>query len=155
MQGYTFRRAASADASLVRGITRAAYAKWVPVIGREPKPMTANYDDAIASHIIDILEMAGQPVALIEVIPQPSHLLIENIAVLPEHHNAGLGGVILERSHTIARSLGLTELRLYTNAKFASNIDFYARRGFEIFQHETHPTLGEAVHMKRKVKSLP
>ena len=154
MPHYTFRRAAACDANLVRDITRAAYAKWVPVIGREPKPMTADYDKAVAEHIIDLLEEGGQPIALIEVIsqpaPPPGHLLIENIAVLPEHHNAGLGGILLERSHDIARSLGLNELRLYTNGKFTSNIDFYARRGFEIFLREMHPALGEAVHMKRR-----
>jgi hypothetical protein len=32
--------------SMVRDITRAAYTKWVAVIGREPKPMTANYEQA-------------------------------------------------------------------------------------------------------------
>ena len=70
MQAYIFRRATLADAVLVRDITRAAYAKWVPVIGREPKPMIADYDKAVTNHIIDLLEDAGQPIALIEVIPQ-------------------------------------------------------------------------------------
>ena len=152
MHAYTLRRATSADAGTVRDITRAAYAKWVPVIGREPKPMTADYDKAVADHIIDLLEEAGQPIALIEMIPAPDHLLIENIAVLPERHNAGLGGILLDRADTIARSLGLTELRLYTNGKFTANIDFYARRGFEVFLREVHPSLGEAVHMKRPVR---
>ena len=152
MHAYAFRRATSADAGTVRDITRAAYAKWVPVIGREPKPMTADYDKAVADHIIDLLEEAGQPIALIEVIPAPDHLLIENIAVLPERHNAGLGGILLDRADTIAQSLGLNELRLYTNGKFTSNIDFYARRGFEVFLREVHPSLGEAVHMKRPVR---
>jgi N-acetylglutamate synthase-like GNAT family acetyltransferase len=149
MHEYTFRRATAADASLVRDITRAAYAKWVPVIGREPKPMTADYDKAVANHVIDLLEESGRPIALIEMIPAPDHLLIENIAVLPEHHNTGLGGILLERSNTIAQSLNLTELRLYTNGKFTSNIDFYALRGFEIFQRDVLPALGEVVHMKK------
>lgn len=157
MPEYKFRRATQTDAGLVRDITRAAYAKWVPVIGREPKPMTADYDKAVTNHIIDFLEEDGQPIALIEVIPEPApppgHLLIENIAVLPEHHNAGLGGILLERSHDIAHTLGLNELRLYTNGKFVSNVDFYARRGFEIFLREMHPALGEAVHMKMRVKA--
>jgi hypothetical protein len=30
----------------VRDITRAAYTKWVAAIGREPQPMTANYEQA-------------------------------------------------------------------------------------------------------------
>jgi hypothetical protein len=36
----------------------AAYTKWVAAIGREPKPMTANYEQAVIDHVIDLL--AGQ-----------------------------------------------------------------------------------------------
>jgi hypothetical protein len=64
MKKQSFRRATSADATAVREITRAAYAKWIPVIGREPKPMTANYEQAVAEHVIDLLEEGGRPIAL-------------------------------------------------------------------------------------------
>ena len=39
------RQAVATDAAAIRELTRAAYAKWVPLIGREPKPMTANYEE--------------------------------------------------------------------------------------------------------------
>jgi len=35
-EGVRLRRAIPADAAAIRELTRAAYAKWVPVIGREP-----------------------------------------------------------------------------------------------------------------------
>ena len=152
MQKRTFRRARPADASTLRELTRAAYAKWVAVIGREPKPMTADYPRAVAENIIELLEEDGRSIALIEVIPRPSHLLIENVAVLPDRHGEGIGGVLLEHAEMIARSLGLNELRLYTNARFAANISFYARRGFEEFLREPHPGGGEVVHMKKSVE---
>ena len=44
------RRAAPPDAEAVRSLTRKAYAKWIPVIGREPKPMTADYEVAVRDH---------------------------------------------------------------------------------------------------------
>ena len=135
----------------MREITRAAYAKWVAAIGREPKPMTANYEQAVTEHVIELLEEDGQPIALIEVIPGPSHLLIENIAVMPDRHGSGIGSLLLERGETIARSLGVNELRLYTNAKFAANLSFYAHRGFEEFLREPHPAGGEVVHMKKTI----
>ena len=47
------RRATATD---VRTLARSAYAKWAPQIGREPKPMTADYDRAVAEHIIDLRE---------------------------------------------------------------------------------------------------
>jgi GNAT superfamily N-acetyltransferase len=152
IQKQSFRRATSADAGTVRDITRAAYTKWVAVIGREPKPMTANYEQVVIDHIIDLLEEDGRPIALIEVIPEPSHLLIENIAVLPDWHGKGIGGLLLEHAETIARSLRLPELRLYTNAMFATNIAFYAHRGFTEFLREQHAGLGGVVHMKKAIR---
>src|SRR5882757_2813890 len=106
MKKQSFRRATSADATAVCEITRAAYAKWIPVIGREPKPMTVNYEQVVTEHVIDLLEEGGRPIALIEMIPQPSHLLIENVAVLPDRHGEGIGGLLLERADAVARHLG-------------------------------------------------
>ncbi len=48
------RRAVDDDAPAIREPTRVAYAKWVPVIGREPKPMTADYKVAVRRHRIDL-----------------------------------------------------------------------------------------------------
>src|SRR5260370_41796922 len=105
MRKHSFRRATPADVGAVREITRAAYAKWIPAIGREPKPMTANYELAVADHVIDLFEESGRPIALIEVIPRPSHLLIENVAVLPDRHGKGVGGCLLKGAGCIARAL--------------------------------------------------
>ena len=124
-------RATIADAANVRALTRSAYAKWVPVIRREPTPMTADYNRAVADHIIDLWEEGRQLLALIEVIPASDHLLIENIAVRPDQQGKGLGGMLLLHAEGLARSLGFDEIQLYTNAAFASNLSFYSRRGYE------------------------
>src|SRR5262252_3472638 len=58
------RRALPADAGAVRDLTRQAYAKWVPLIGREPKPMTADYELAVRRHRFDLLSSNGQLAAL-------------------------------------------------------------------------------------------
>lgn len=84
MQSAQVRRAGTTDVLAIRELSRAAYAKWVPLIGREPWPMTADYGRAVAEHVIDLLEVNGELVALIELIPQSDHLLIENVAVQPE-----------------------------------------------------------------------
>jgi GNAT superfamily N-acetyltransferase len=152
MQKQSFRRATSADASTVREITRAAYTKWVAVIGREPRPMTANYEQAVIDHVIDLLEEDGRPIALIEFIPEPSHLLIENVAVLPDWQGSGIGTVLLGHAETVARSLQLNEMRLYSNALFLTNISFYAHRGFSEFLREQHAKFGGVVHMKKPVE---
>ena len=146
------RRATPADATAIRDLTRSAYAKWILLIGREPKPMTANYDRAVVDHIIDLYEENDRPIALIEVIPQASCLLIENIAVLPNQQSKGLGDLLLNHAENIARSLRLAELQLYTNAAFISNIEFYTRRGFQEFHREPFPAGGVTVHMKKMIE---
>jgi N-acetylglutamate synthase-like GNAT family acetyltransferase len=134
----------------VRELTRAAYAEWAALVGREPKPMTADYDHAVREHIIDLYEESGELIALIEMIQQPDCLLVENISVRPDRHRQGPGDALLNHAENFARSAGLTELRLYTNAAFASNIAFYGRRGFDAFLREPIPDGGELVNMRKR-----
>src|SRR4051812_8818836 len=72
------------DATAIRDLVRAAYAKWVPLIGREPMPMRADYDVALAEHDFDLLVDGDTLVGVLETMHQPDHLWIENIAVHPD-----------------------------------------------------------------------
>jgi GNAT superfamily N-acetyltransferase len=99
------RQGVAADAPAIRGLTRAAYAKWVPVIGREPKPMTADYAEAVRKHRFDLLYVAGKLAALIEMIPEADHLLIENVAVSPPFQGCGLGRKLMAHAEKVAASL--------------------------------------------------
>lgn len=147
------RRAAAADAAAVRTLTRAAYEKWIPLIGREPLPMTADYDRAIAEHIIDLWEEDGELLALIEIIPAADHLLIENIAVRPDQQGKGIGDQLLRHAETLARSTGIAEIRLYTNAAFAANLAFYARRGYREHRRGTVVPGSVTVFMRKTIGS--
>ena len=145
------RRASPADAKMVRDLSRAAYAKWVALIGREPLPMTADYDHAVATHLIDLLEKGGEVLALVEMIPKADCLLVENIAVRPDQEGRGLGGRLLHHAEQMARSLGLGEVQLYTNAAFESNIAFYAKRGYDVWKRENIAPGATAVFMRKRI----
>ncbi len=142
------RRAAAADAAAVRALTRQAYAKWVPLIGREPKPMQAYYDRAVHEHRIDLPLLDGVLAGLIETIEQPDHLLIENVAVAPAFQGRGLGRRLMAHAERLAAEQGHAELRLYTNARFAENVALYRRLGYRIDREDEGP-LGVAVHMSK------
>lgn len=131
------RPATKADVSAIQALVRAAYAKWVPVIGREPKPMTADYAEAVRLHRFDLLEQDGVLVALVETIPRADHLWVENLAVSPAHHGQGLGRRMLRRAEDAARSLGYGTIKLATNQAFAANLDFYRRADFVIEREES------------------
>jgi hypothetical protein len=62
------QRATPADAPAVRQLVREAYTKWVPVLGREPMPMRADYDLAVREHEVDLAYVGGELAGLIEVI---------------------------------------------------------------------------------------
>ena len=150
----TVRRATIADAVTVREVTRAAYAKWVPILGREPRPMTADYDAALREHLIDLLHVGGDAVALIEMAPKPDHLLIVNVAVLPAHQGRGHGRALMAHAEVVARSLNLREVRLYTNALFAENLRLYNQLGYRVDREEQHPQFGVAVHMSKRLDAI-
>jgi GNAT superfamily N-acetyltransferase len=147
----SLRRAVAADAAAVCALTLAAYAKWVPVIGREPLPMGADYDRAVVEHVIDLLEQDGSLCALIEMAPADGHLLIVNIAVRPDQQGKGIGARLLDHAERFARSLGLDEIQLYTNVLMASNLDFYGRRGYREFRRGTTAPGLLAVFMRKKL----
>jgi ribosomal protein S18 acetylase RimI-like enzyme len=148
----TLRPAVATDASAIRDLTREAYAKWVPVIGREPKPMTADYAQAVLQHRIDLLHVDGQFAALIETIPETDHLLIENVAVSPLFQGRGLGRKLMAHAEHVAASLAHREIRLYTNKLFAANLRLYARLGYRV-DREDEFAGGFVVHMSKPVRS--
>lgn len=145
------RRAGTTDAEAVRALTRQAYAKWIESIGREPRPMTADYRKAVRAHWIDLHEENGILVALIEVIPRPDHLLVENIAVRGSHQGLGIGGALLDHAARLAAAHGLGELRLYTNAAFLANLRFYRSRGFAETARTPLAGGGTMVHFAKPV----
>jgi GNAT superfamily N-acetyltransferase len=143
------RRAGPADAAAIRALTRAAYAKWVALSGREPKPMTADYDAAVRTHRFDLAYDAGELVALIETVDEGDVLLIENVAVAPDRQGAGLGTRMLAVAEQIARDLGRATLRLYTNALWAENITLYRGLGYAVDREEQVSPGLVRVHMSK------
>ncbi|MER8846255.1 GNAT family N-acetyltransferase [Mesorhizobium australicum] len=145
-----FRPAATADAATIRNIVRAAYAKWVPVIGREPLPMRADYDKAVAEHPFELAVEDGRIVGMIETTLADDHLWIENVCVAPEAQGRGIGQLLLERAETKAREAGRPELRLLTNGAFEANVSLYKRHGYTIDREEPFMN-GVTVYMSKRL----
>jgi GNAT superfamily N-acetyltransferase len=143
--------ATAEDAGAIRSLTREAYAKWVPIIGREPKPMTANYEAAVRNHRIDLLRLDGRLAALVEMIPETDHILIENIAVSPAFQGRGLGRTLMAHAEQVAASLGYGLIKLYTNKMFAENVVLYQRLGYGIDREEVGP-YGTTVYMSKTLR---
>jgi len=148
------RLAAPEDAARIRELTRAAYAEWVALIGREPLPMQADYDRAVRQHAIDLLTVGGALVGLIETKLQPDNLWIENVAVAPERRGRGYGRLLLAHAETRAVDAGRAEIRFRTNAAFAANLALYARLGYAVAGTEPFRG-GTVVQMMKRVALSP
>jgi ribosomal protein S18 acetylase RimI-like enzyme len=146
----TIRRATPGDAGAISTLTHRAYAKWLPILGRKPKPMTADYDQAVREHLIDLLFVGNSLAALVETIPAADHLLIENLAVAPDFQGRGYGRRLAMHAEELARSLGHGEIRLYTNKLFAANVALYRRLGYGIDREEPFKG-GFLMHMSKRV----
>src|SRR5262249_9181775 len=114
-------------AAAIRDLTWQAYAKWGPIIGREPVPMTTDYADAVQNHRIDLVHVDGALAALLETVQKSDHLLVESVAVRPAFQGRGLGRKLMAHAERIGASLGYGEIRLYTNRLFVENVQLYLR----------------------------
>jgi ribosomal protein S18 acetylase RimI-like enzyme len=111
-------------------VAREAYRSYVPRIGREPAPMTADYARAVRDGLTWVAEADGEIVGLLVLVVYPDHLLLENVAVLPSAQGRGVGALLLVLAEDEARARGLDEIRLYTNEAMTENLAYYPRRGY-------------------------
>ncbi len=150
-EGLRLRRAGDADAQAAKALTDAAYTPWIALIGREPGPMLTDFSRAVRAHVIDLLYRDDKLVGMIETIPSDGFLYIENVAILPEQHGQGLGRFLMAHAQAFALSLGLPELRLHTNARFARNLKLYAALGFVETERVQAMRVGTIVRMAKQL----
>jgi len=124
------RPARPTDAVRLAAIARAAYAKYVSRVGREPAPMTADYAAAIAAGHALVIERDNVIAGYLIGCPDRDSYFIENIAVDPTRQGNGFGGALLRHAIAEAGRLGLSALWLFTNATMTENLAIYAHFGF-------------------------
>lgn len=143
------RRATADQVDAVRDLTLKAYAKWVSVTARKPKPMTADYDAALRNHRFDCLYCDDNMVGLIETVAKGDELMVVNVAVDPDHQGQGYGVRLMRHAETLAREAGLVATRLYTNKLMRENIALYEWLGYRFERETMHDEGALAVHMVR------
>lgn len=125
------RSAQPKDLTAVEAIVAAAYGIYIDRIGKPPGPMLDDYRELTAAGAMSLIEEPHGGVAgIIVLLLKPDHLLLDNIAVRPEHQGQGIGRRLIAFAESEARRLGRTELRLYTHEKMIENIALYRRLGF-------------------------
>lgn len=126
------RLATAADVPAVKAVTDAAYHPYIERIGVVPVPMEADHAADVAAGRVFV---TGDPVVgVLVLVPHEDHLFLDSIAVHPEAAGQGVGRRLLAFVDERARSLGLPEVRLYTNALMWENQKIYPRYGYEMVE---------------------
>lgn len=124
------RPATPEDEPAIRACARAAYARYVADIGREPAPMRADYAAHITRGEAHVAEDGGGFLGYVVFFPEDGAMMLDSVAVMPGAEGQGIGRRLIALCEEAALAGGLPAVRLYTNAKMTGNLTLYPRLGF-------------------------
>lgn len=143
------RQATEADLPIIQGLIAAAYDKYLSRMDRPPAPVLRDYRPAVENGAI---WLAGSPVVgLISLTQADDLILIENVAVHPDHQGSGLGRRLMEFAEQFARERQIWRLALYTNEVMTENQAIYGHLGYEVTSRRTE----NGYHRIYMEKTLP
>nr|WP_249729698.1 GNAT family N-acetyltransferase [Chelatococcus sp. YT9] len=143
--------ATAADHAAVLALQHRAFAGNRLLLGAEPLPLLADYDEIFAdSGAWEIwLAVAAEGLAgVLILMPRQDDLYIWSIATDPAFRGRGVGRDLLAHALARAKALELPALRLCTGRVLSENVAWYARAGFVIEREEVRPDR-VLVHMAR------
>lgn len=128
------RPAVPQDEEAIRAIVCAAYRVYLDRMDRPPGPMLDDYGARIDNGEAYLLLLDNAAAAVLILIDCDGYLLLDNVAVPPEHQGKGLGRRLVEFAEGQARERGYAEIRLYTHVAMEINVGYYESFGWQ----ETH-----------------
>lgn len=125
------RLAKATDEPAIRECAEQAYARYVPLIGRKPAPMVADFAAQIdAGEVFVATDGQDQLQGFIAFFVEDEHVLLENVAVLPRAAGQGVGKALISFCEAFARTQTLKSVQLYTNEKMVENLSIYPKLGY-------------------------
>ena len=144
------KKATLDDVAAISALTDAAYSKWIPLIGRKPQPMTADYSKMVVENEIWLLYADDELAGVLVLMDESTTTLIYSIAIHPGFQKQGHGRRLLNWAEEQARGSGYSSIRLYTNEHYKENIELYLHVGYEETSRE--PFLNSnIVHMAKRL----
>lgn len=138
MKGYVeIRSARVEDAVAITECVVAAYENYTARLGKPAGPMLDDYERVIQQHRVLVLTEATRIIGILVLVTQNESLLIDNVAVHPDHQGRGLGRRLMALADEEARRLGFTTVNLYTNERMTENIELYKKLGYTETERKT------------------
>lgn len=139
-----------ADLAEIGELVTAAYGHYVERMGMLPGPMRTDYAVPLAAGQIEVLRADGRITGLLVLVPEPEHMLLDNVAVAPWAQGRGFGRRLMDHAEARARAAGYDRITLYTHVTMVENIEIYLRRGYV----ETHRAEVNGLHRVYMAKRL-
>ncbi len=119
------------DRDAILACVQAAYAMYVPQMGKQPAPMLADYPTLIAEGVVHVIADQSGIHGVAVCFPKEDYYFLENIAVHPADQGKGFGRALMAFVERQARAAGCDEIRLYTNERMTENLAYYPHLGYE------------------------
>lgn len=148
------RQAAVADVAAIEAIVTAAFTPYIARIGRPPGPMLEDYAALVRDGAVWLHRSAARIDGVLVLLREPTHLLVDVVAVDPSMRGRGVGRALLEFAEQHAATLGLGELQLFTHQLMFENIALYARTGWREIDRRVEAGFPR-VYMRKTVSRSP
>ena len=137
--GFALVRGTAADVPALLALQQAAYARNRTLLGVEPLPLLADYDELIRTQEVWLARDGGDLLGAIMLEPRADDLLLWSISISPAAQGRRLGHALLAATDERARQLSLGTVRLYTGTVLTHLVDWYGRNGYAVERIETLP----------------
>lgn len=146
------RAATVVDVPAVTRIVEDAYRHYIPRMGKLPGPMLDDYSAKISQGLVWVIKEGTTIVGILVLLPNPDHLLLDNIAISPSRQGLGFGRRLLAFAEAEALRQGYREIRLCTHETMTENQRLYSAIGYEETGRGTEAGY-ERIFMRKQLRS--
>lgn len=130
MDNLCVRQAVAGDEVQIAQIARSAFEIYLARMDRPPEPMLLDYAGLVRRQKVWVLASGAEIAAFMVVFVREDFLLLDTIAVSPSCQKKGYGRKLLQYAESLAKSLNLDSVRLYTYVAMKENINWYIAMGY-------------------------
>jgi len=99
--------------------------------------MRQDYAEVIRDYDVTVVEHDGEIVAILTLGVTDEGLLLDNVAVRPDHQSRGVGRYLLEHAEGEARRQGHDSIHLYAQEIMTENLALYRSLGYVEYARRT------------------
>ncbi|MDR2296645.1 MAG: GNAT family N-acetyltransferase [Clostridiales Family XIII bacterium] len=129
------RAATSIDVPSIDACVTEAFKDYIPLIGKKPAPMLADYGAIIEKHFAFVAVADGLVAGVLTICDtRDDFMWMDVLAVFKKYRGLGIGKKLIEYAESFIAGKGKSECRIYTNVKFEKTIAVYRHLGYVEYQ---------------------